>query len=252
MDDYVLVPAGGDVYLGRVTSEYEWVSELASGDEGYPHQRQVEWRFDGGAISRASLPGRLHDSLKGRLSVFSVDSERVDSLVESEIVVSERDRFGELQRQYLDRLQDGDIPGVNANSFEGAVVRTVLDNYFPSITREPTTSDDEGDTDLIAELPGGVTVRVQVKHFYPDRGELGAAAVEQLERSMTDGDHGIVVTSTNASEEARRVATESDHHIGVIDGEEFVDLLFEDLQNYTEEELDQLGLEIPPPVIRTA
>ncbi|WP_254821930.1 restriction endonuclease [Haloglomus halophilum] len=249
--DHILVPSGGDVYIGQVTSEYRWEPSQEAG-KGYPHQRDVEWQFDGGAVSRSSLPGRIHDSLKGRLTVFSVDGDRVADLVESELVVRERDRFGELQQEYLERLQDGAIPGINANSFEGAVVKTVLDNYFPSISREATTSDESGDTDLLAELPGDVTIRVQVKHFYPDRGELGAGAVEQLAASMTPGDHGIVVTSTSVSEGAEAAAAASDHHIGIIDGEEFTELLFEDLQNYTEQELNQLGLEIQPPAIKPA
>ena len=197
-DDYVLVPTGGDVYIGMVKSGYSWRPEDAG--------------------------------------------DCVAEFVDSEPHVSEHDRFSELQQEYLDRLQDGDIPGINSNSFEGAVVATVLDNYFPSINRQATSSDDSGDTDLMAELPGDVTVRVQVKHFYMDRGELGSEAVEQLSRSMSEGDNGIVVTSTTVGEAAREAADEADHQIGIIDGEEFVELLFEDLQNYTDDELASLGL----------
>jgi hypothetical protein len=90
-----------------------------------------------------------------------------------------------------------------------------------------------------------------VKHFYRDKGQLGAAAVEQLVRSMSDGDHGIVVTSTTAGPEAEEAANKADHPVGIIDGAEFVELLFEDLQNYTEDELDRLGLSSQPPTIRT-
>ena len=248
--DYVVVPDGGDVYVGEVQSDYQWKSELRSSNNGYPHHRTVEWQFDGNAVSRSSLPGRLHDSLKGRLTVFSIDGERVKEMIESEVVVRERNQFGDLQNQYLQQLQDGDIPGINSNSFEGTVVQTVLDNYFPSITREATTSDESGDTDLLAELPGGVTVRVQVKHFYSDEGALGANAVRQLAASMSAGDHGIVVTSTAVGPEAEEAINQSKHHIGIIDGEEFVELLFEDLQNYTEQELQKLGLSTQPPTIR--
>lgn len=251
IDDYVLVPAGGDVYIGQVDSEYRWEENQADG-KGFPHQRKVEWEFDGKPVSRSSLPGRLHDSLKGRLTVFSADGDLVGEVIDSERVVRERDRSGELQQQYLERLQNGSIPGINANSFEGSVVKTVLDNYFPGIFREATTSDATGDTDLLAELPGEVTVRVQVKHFYPDQGKLGKDAVNQLAESMTTGDNGIVVTSTDVSTEAKQAAESADYQIGIIDGEEFVELLFEDLQNYTEDELNQLGLEDQLPAIRTA
>lgn len=251
-DDFVVVPDGGDVYIGRIASDYFWNDDAATGGTGHPNQRSVDWEFDGNPVSRSSLPGQLHDSLKGQLTVYSLDADRVEDLVESEVVVRSRDRSGDLQKRYLERLQEGDIPGINANSFEGTVVRMVLDNYFPSISRQATSSDADGDTDLMAELPGDVTVRVQVKHFYPERGELDTAAVEQLADSMSEGDNGIVVTSTDVSEEAERAADMAEHQIGIIDGEEFVELLFEDLQNYTEEELYELGLETLPPEIRTA
>ncbi|MEA5387246.1 restriction endonuclease [Haloarculaceae archaeon H-GB11] len=246
-DDFVLVPSGSDVYVGRITSGYQWVEAMSGSGKGYPHQRDVEWLFDG-AISRESLPGHLHDRLKCRLSVFSADAGHVKKLIDSNVVVRNRDRFKELRDQYLNRLQKGDIPGINSNSFEGSVVKLVLDNYYPSISREATTSDEAGDTDLIAELPGGVTVRVQVKHFYTKKGSLGAEAIHQLADSMTEGDQGIVVTSTNAGEDAQQATNQSEHPIGIIDGEEFVELLFEDLQNYTDDELYSLGIERPPTI----
>lgn len=169
--DFVLVPSGGNVYLGRIQTDYDFDENKSSDDTGYPHQRKVEWSFGGSAINRSSLPGKLHDSLKGRLTVFSADVDRVQNLSESELDFRERDRYNELQEEYLARLQEGELRGVHSASFEDLAV-IVLENYFPNITRQSTTSDAEGDTDLKTDLPGGVTVRVQVKHFYPEKGEL--------------------------------------------------------------------------------
>jgi len=247
--DYVLVPSGGNVYLGRIKSDYYFQEDVASDDEGYPHQREVEWLFEGNAINRSSLPGKIHDSLKGRLTVFSADADRVKDLSESELDIRGRDRYGELQEEYLKRLRQGELRGVHSASFEDVAV-TVLENYFPNITRQSTTSDPEGDTDLKTDLPGGVTVRVQVKHFYPDEGQLPVSAVTQLEKSMTLGDNGIVVTSTKASKEAIDAANESDFQIDIIDGSEFVELIFENLEEFDPDELLVLGLRNQPPEIR--
>lgn len=245
--DFVVVPSGGNVYLGYIRSDYRHASSPVAG--GLAHQRDVEWEFEGGAINRSTLPGKLQDSLKGRLTVFSVDADRVDQLLESEVDTRGRDPYAELEEEYLDRLQQGEIRGINSASFED-VVATVLDNYFPNITRQATTSDDEGDTDLKAELPGDVTVRVQVKHFYPESGNLRSDAVRQLEKSMTTGDNGIVVTSTDSSDEAEEYANQCEKQIGIIDGSEFVELLFENIDEFSEEELSRLGLLETPPSIR--
>ena len=248
--DYVLVPSGGNVYLGQVRSDYYFDESAASDDEGYPHQREVEWLFDGNAINRSSLPGKIHDSLKGRLTVFSADAARVRELSKSELDIRGRDRYSDLQENYLKHLQQGKLRGVHSASFEDVAV-TVLENYFPNITRQSTSSDPEGDTDLKTDLPGGVTVRVQVKHFYPDQGQLPVSAVTQLEKSMTPGDNGIVLTSTEASEEVIETANTSDFQIDIIDGSEFVELVFENLEEFTADELSILGLRNQPPEIRS-
>lgn len=248
-DDYVIVPSGGDVYLGRVQSNYYFDESVAGDDEGYPHQRKVEWEFDGSAIDRSSLPGKVYDSLKGRLTVFSLDAERVSRLKRSEVDVREGNQYAELQNEYIKKLEEGALRGVHSASFED-VARIVLAKYFPNITRQATTSDPDGDTDLKTDLPGGVTVRVQVKHFYPDQGNLPAKAVTQLEKSMDPGDNGIVLSSTEASQSAADAANDSEYQIGIIDGADFVDLIFENIDEFTESELRTLGLKEQPPEIR--
>jgi predicted Mrr-cat superfamily restriction endonuclease len=247
--DYVIVPSGGDVYIGRVESEYYFDESVAGEDEGYPHQRKVKWKFDASAIDRSSLPGKVYDSLKGRMTVFSLDAERVSTLERPKVEIREGDQYAELQNGYIEKLEEGRLRSVNSASFED-VAQIVLDKYFPNITRQATTSDPDGDTDLKTILPGEVTVRVQVKHFYPDQGDLPAKAVTQLDKSMAPGDNGIVLSSTKASQSAEEAANESEHHIGIIDGPDFVDLIFENIDEFTENEMRTLGLRVPPPEIR--
>ena len=238
--DFVLVPSGGYVYLGRIESDYEYDPDPPA--TGLAHQRTVKWELDGGAINRASLPGKLRDSLKGRLTVFTADVDQVEKLLESEVESSGSDPYVDLEEEYLARLQEGTIRWVNSASFEDAVA-IVLDNYFPNITRQSKMSDPEGDTDLKAELPGGVTVRVQVKHYYADHGDLPPGAVRQLEKSMKPGDNGIVLTSTNTSMEAEQAANQSDKQIEIIDGPEFVELLIDNIKEFDDDELRKLGLQ---------
>lgn len=243
--DLVIVPSGGNVYIGEIESGYNYVEEKAPDEEGYPHQRDVVWKPDG-AIDRTALPGKLHDTLKGRLTVFSADYSLVAEVQTEAVIKPGSDPYVDLQENYRERLQAGELRGMVDRNFEEAA-RLVLSKYYPSITNVAGSVDPKGDTDLLAEGPGDVTIRVQVKHFYTEAGELGAGPVEQLAKSMDEGDSGIVLTSTTIGEEAKTAAQESSHSIGFIDGEEFTELLFENIDDFNAEELNTLGLRSQPP-----
>ncbi len=97
----------------------------------------------------------------------------------------------------------------------------------------------------MTELPGNAIVRVQVKHFYPEEGDLRTRVVEQLAASMDPGDRGIIVTSGTIGQEARVKAScyeNNNINIGFIDGEQFVDLLFENIDDMDDNSLYVFGL----------
>lgn len=244
--DLVVVPSGGNIYLGEITSKYNFVEKKATEREGYPHQRDVDWYHNGAPIDRSSLPGKLYDTLKGRLTVFSASYSLVADLKDRDVAGEQEDPYAELQNTYLERLQAGELDGMIDSNFEEAA-QLVLAEYYPSINNVSGLNDPEGDTDLLVESPGEVTIRVQVKYYYVDQGKLGAPPVRQLAASMDEGDDGIVLTSTEVGEEAKTAASESDYQIGFIDGEEFVELLFENLGGFDAEELNTLGLRSQPP-----
>lgn len=244
--DLVLVPSGGNIYLGEIRSDYKFVEERAADSEGYPHQRDVKWYHSGASIDRSSLPGKLYDTLKGRLTVFSASHSLAADLKDRDVAGEEKDPYAELQDTYLERLQSGELDGMVDSNFEEAA-QLVLAEYYPSINNVAGSNDPEGDTDLLVESPGDVTIRVQVKYYYTDQGKLGAAPVNQLAASMDEGDDGVVLTSTDIGEEARVAASESGYQIGFIDGAEFVELLFENLGGFDTEELHTLGLRSQPP-----
>ena len=96
---------------------------------------------------------------------------------------------------------------------------------------------------MLARLPGNVNVRIQVKHFYPEQGAIEPWVVDQLADSMEIGDCGIIVTSGTVGDEAKVKANGSkDKSISFIDGQEFVDILFENKDELTKEDLVEFGL----------
>jgi len=240
--DYVVVPDGPVVYMGEVLSNYIYDPTLDSDQEGYPHQRRVKWLHNKKAIRRNLLTGRVYDSLKGQQTVFTTYFEDIEDIIKNKKHYFTQQSNYDLKKEYLERLQAGLLKNVNSNTFEDAVC-TLYSRFFPGLRRLATTNSREGDTDLLAELPGQVTVRIQVKHFYPEQGELGEWVVDQLAASMGSGDHGIIVTSGVISKAARDKAESiMDKVITFIDGQEFVEHLFDEVDSMPKYVLATFGL----------
>jgi len=166
----------------------------------------------------------------------------VEDIVENHGRLFTRQSNHDLKVEYLEKLSTGKLLGMNSNLFENAVC-AVYKHFFPGLRRLPTTNSKEGDTDLLAELPGGVTVRMQVKYFYTDQGALDASIVDQLAKSMDPGDNGIIVTSGTVSSDAiTRAENMADKSISFIDGSQFVEHLFETMGDMDSDDLVNLGL----------
>lgn len=61
IDDLCIIPYGDKVYIAKVTSEYYY--DATKVDDGYPHQRKVEFINKDNPISRANLPEAVRRSL---------------------------------------------------------------------------------------------------------------------------------------------------------------------------------------------
>lgn len=241
--DAVVIPAADKVYFGRVASPYSFHPDLQGTDLGYPHWIGVNYVFDGHPLLRLELPAVLFAALKGRQTVFGLPADAVAKVVEH------RERYcavdipdEEVKTSYGKSLSLGIAPGINSSSFEEAV-RKVLSLYFPGLERLATTNAAVGDTDLKTSLPGGIVVRIQVKCYQDQQGPLTEEAVQQLRGSMELGDHGIVVTTNRVSPEAIKAAeTDPSRPISIIEGVEFSQLVFDNLEQLTDQELWSLGL----------
>lgn len=239
---YVIVPDGDLVFVAKVVSGYQFDPTVDSDDQGYSHQRRVQWFFDKKAMRRSNLTGRLYDSLKGWQAVFSTYFSDLDEIIREKKHYFSQQSNIDLKNEYLARLQRGLLRGVNSNTFENAVC-ALFATYFPGLRRLSTTSSEVGDTDLLAELPGNVNIRIQVKHFYPELGSIEPWVVDQLALSMQPGDHGIIVTSSTISEDATQKAEAlSDRTIAFIDGVQFVEYLFESVSTMPDDAVITFGL----------
>lgn len=239
----LVVPDGPDVYFGIVTEGYAFRLEHQADEIGYPHQIGV--RYGAKPVERKSLPAILFDALKGRQSVFGLPPEPVWDVIENPGRYESAEPFVDptTKARYIDALAAGRVPGINSPQFEAAVGK-VLGLYYPNLVRQATTASPEGgDTDLKTELPGGIVIRVQVKCYQQAGGALGPSAIAQLRNSMDPGEHGLVVTTNQVSDEARQAADANPTRpVGIIDGKEFASLVFDSLEQLDEADLWALGL----------
>ena len=240
--DYVVVPDGSIAYFGRVTSKYKYDSSRDSENEGYPHQRDVEWLYDKRAISINLLTARVYDSMKGRQMVIPTYHADIEEILRSRKHYFTTQSNFEYKEVYLKRLQDGLLKKVWSDVFASALC-ALYQTFFPGIHRLDYTCCRTGNTDLFAELPGNLNIRIRIKHFYPDQGELQDDVVDQLADSMDPGDHGIIVTSGAISKSAIEKADKLDGKaVSFIDGSEFVDHLFERMDQLSKETLATFGI----------
>lgn len=59
--DLVLVANESEMHIGEITSDYHYVEKLDNTDDGYPHQRKVEWLSN---TTREDLSSALRSSLR--------------------------------------------------------------------------------------------------------------------------------------------------------------------------------------------
>jgi hypothetical protein len=240
--DFAVMPDGSDIYIGIIASIYQYDSTKVSDDEGYCHQRKVDWLYGKKAIPRNLLTGRVYDSLKGRQTIFETYPDDIEEIIKTKKNYFSKHPHREIKVEYLRRLQSGLLKNVNSNTFEDAVC-ALYRKYFPGLRRLATTNSKKGDTDLLAELPGNVNVRIQVKHFYPSHGELESWVVDQLADSMEIGDHGIVITSGTISESAIIAADRmQEKRITFINGQVFVEHLFDTIDEMPKDILITFGV----------
>ena len=71
-DDYVLVPNGSEIYIGKVLEDNPiYIKELDNDIDGFCHQRKIEWFFNKKSINKKVMTSRLYDSFKGQSTLFS-------------------------------------------------------------------------------------------------------------------------------------------------------------------------------------
>lgn len=85
--DLILTPYRDNIYFGRITGDYNFDEEKDNYDEGYPHQRHVEWSAY--ETLRENLSMKLRLSLKNQrtISDLSKHFDEIEALSKGEKIL---------------------------------------------------------------------------------------------------------------------------------------------------------------------
>lgn len=105
--DFVVVPHGDDIYIGRIDGDYYYDESKANDIDGYPHQRKVQWLF--GPISRDKIPTDLRSSLRAQMTIVNLKHRQ--NLIEQLLGVTE-------QSQALEPIEISDVDSLMADALK--------------------------------------------------------------------------------------------------------------------------------------
>jgi len=225
---YLLVGIAGDSYYHESTP-----------DCPYPHRREVHWLEE--PVPRSSLPVPIQNALRAWLTVFEVRPP--DSLLRAAgqhppTLEPVQRTEADVSTLVLERLLD-----LDADEFEILVTELLTAIGFEA-EKTGKTGDRGVDVEGVLDVYGfaRMELSVQVKRY-----KLGSTvdhhAIQDFRASVPDQEAAAFVTTGGYTERAREEAErEGFKRIGLIDGQQLVDILAEEYERLPEELRGKLGL----------
>lgn len=242
--DWVLTPEANSRWLryGQVTGDYWFEAGAPANDTcHYQHRRSIEWKPD--PIDRSELSVSLQNTLKSNLTLFRVRQENeflahigVNAPTAPPIpeqVAALRPHELALERILL----------LDPTEFEHLVGHLLTAIGFEIEVTQPVA---DGGVDFRGVLnvsnAAQVNITGQVKRYKRDS-KITARPIRDLRGRIPIGSQGTFVTTSDYTKDARRVAEEDGFaRVGLINGEQLVDLLTQHWQAIPDEFRDTLGL----------
>lgn len=196
-----------------------------------------------GATPEATMGSRLYTDTLKENSLFVRVGRGIFDLRESR--QADIDNYvREINDATKSKLQ-GLLHKMSPDRFEALVGELLVQMGFDENTVEVTQRSSDGGIDVIGVFrAAGLTemnVAVQVKRW---KQNVGAPIVTQLRGSLQVHQQGIIITTSDFTKGARQEALSPNKaHIGLIDGEELVDLLIKHQVGVASKELKVIGLD---------
>jgi restriction system protein len=239
--DYVITPASDTEWLhyGVVAPDPSYYDE--SGNDGcpYQHRRRVEWAKK--RLKRGDFSVPFQNTIRSSLTVFAISQrdEFLAAIGRGELIEKPATVEYDAYRVVLERLLE-----LDDKEFEILVGHLLTALGFEG--SEVVGKSGDGGVDATGELNvanlAKVKVYVQAKR-YKLGSKVSANTVRQLRQAIPFGGQGAFITTAGFQNAAADVALEAGFpRIGLVHGNQLVDLLIEHWDDIPPEFRERLGL----------
>jgi restriction system protein len=241
--DYVITPSDNTeyIYYGVVDENPYFFSD---GSDGCPylHRKKVKWHKEPIQRSQFSVP--FQNTIRASLTVFYIDHKKnFFTTIGKPNLVPDFDKKVEVD-YYTSILNK--ILELDAREFE-LLITSILDVLgFEESIHIGKTGD--GGVDVIGELNvsnmAKVKLYIQAKR-YKIGNHINANTVKALRANIPSGGQGAFITTSDYQSKAKEIAVEPGFpRIGLINGEQLVDILAEHWNDIPEEFQKKLDLKL--------
>lgn len=241
--DYVITPAQNTefIYYGVVQEDAYFQS---SGSDGCPylHRKKVKWNDKPIQRSQFSVP--FQNTIRSSLTVFSINHKKnfFNTIGKPNLVNTEDANYDfDYYRTILERILE-----LDDREFE--ILITHILNALGFEGSEHTGKVGDGGVDVTGELNvanmAKIKLFVQAKRYKLDA-RINGNVVKALRSNIPAGGQGAFITTADYQKAAKEIAVESGFpRIGLINGEQLVDILADHWSDIPIEFKEKLGLKI--------
>lgn len=243
--DYVITPARDTNYLyyGVVEkNSYYYETDSTKDNCPYVHRKKIQWNNDPVLRSEFSVP--FQNTMKSSLTVFSVSHKRnfFEVIGRTDLVPkAEQTIKFDYYKSILNKILE-----LDAQEFEILVTHILSALGFEGSEHTGRPNDGGVDATGVLDVSGmaKISVFVQAKRYKLGK-SINANTVKALRANIPSGGQGAFITTAGFQKKAQEIATETGFpRIGLINGNQLVDILSEHWEDIPDDFQEKLGLKI--------
>ena len=260
--DYIIIPYYSGIALAVAESEEMYSAKAV--DIDLANQHRVVYKYKNDEI--LSMPrSNLSEGLQRRLRVpcrsvtdlydFADEIDKLFANPESYFYPNEvKKQEDMLEREFKQKLLQNIQAGKTNLQTGGIGMEQLVKELFECEGYEAkvlakSASPGDSDADIKAwryDSFKTIVIYVQVKHHSGYSGQKGIEQIIGAVASKEPGSEGYFITSASVSEDDRKYA--QDNNIRVIDGEELVDIIFDNRNKLSKDTMKRLGIVMVPTI----
>lgn len=242
--DYVIVPDSNTdlLYYGLVQKKPYFYEPDSQDGCPYPHRIRIEWNKE--PIQRSVFSVPFQNTIRSSLTVFNVNhaTNFFAAIGRKDLVPASEQK---IENNYYETILNR-ILGLDAEEFEVLITNVLTALGFEGAKHTGKVHD--GGVDATGELNvanmAKIKLFVQVKRYQLGK-KIDANTVKALRANIPAGGQGAFITTADYQAKAFDIALEPGFpRIGLINGEQLVDILAEHWEDIPDDFKDKLNLKI--------